>query len=208
VSQTTSARTRLRPDQRRLQLLDLGVALLATRSLDELTIDLLAEEAGISRGLLYHYFGNKHAFHEALVRRAVDDLVEQTAPPAGGEPLDRLLASMGAYVDYVVANFEGYTSILKAAQGGNDALRALYDEALASLTDRIFTEDAQGDLIPDTPATRMVVRAWAAMVEQLVLAHAAGRSDGPPSMTRDQLLATVTGSLPALVALVPPREGG
>ena len=35
-------------------------ALLATRSLDELSIDLLAEEAGISRGLLYHYFGNKH----------------------------------------------------------------------------------------------------------------------------------------------------
>jgi AcrR family transcriptional regulator len=208
VSQTTSARTRLRPDQRRVQLLDLGVALLATRSLDELTIDLLAEEAGISRGLLYHYFGNKHAFHEAVVRRAVDDLVEQTAPPAGGEPLDRLLASMGAYVDYVVANFEGYTSILKAAQGGNDALRALYDEALASLTDRIFTEDAQGDLIPDTPATRMVVRAWAAMVEQLVLAHAAGLSHDPPPMTRDQLLATVTGSLPALVTLVPPRGGG
>ena len=47
MSQPTSTRTRLRPDQRRVQLLDLGVGLLATRSLDELTIDLLAEEAGI-----------------------------------------------------------------------------------------------------------------------------------------------------------------
>ncbi|GAA1478270.1 TetR/AcrR family transcriptional regulator [Nocardioides aestuarii] len=197
MSQPTSPRTRLRPDQRRAQLLDLGVGLLATRSLDELTIDLLAEEAGISRGLLYHYFGNKHAFHEAVVRRAVDDLVEQTAPPAGGEPLDRLLASMSAYVDYVAANHEGYTSILKAAQGGNEALRGLYDEALASLTDRIFTEDAQGELIADTPAARMVVRAWAAMVEQLVL----GWVEDPTTMTRDQLLATVTGSLPAVVSL-------
>ena len=194
---TRTTRTRLRPAQRRVQLLDLGVGLLATRSLDELTIDLLAEEAGISRGLLYHYFGNKHAFHEAVVRRAVDDLVEQTAPPAGGQPLDRLLASMSAYVDYVVANHEGYTSILKAAQGGNEALRGLYDEALASLTGRIFTEDAQGELIADTPATRMVVRAWAAMVEQLVL----GWVEDPTTMTRDQLLTTVTGSLPALVSL-------
>ena len=67
--------------ERRSQLLDLGVRLLATRSLDELSIDLLAEEAGISRGLLYHYFGNKHAFHEAVVRRAADDLIAQTAPP-------------------------------------------------------------------------------------------------------------------------------
>ena len=109
--------TRLTPDQRRSQLLDLGVRLLATRSLDELSIDVLAEEAGISRGLLYHYFGNKHAFHEAVVRRAADDLIAQTAPPAEGEPLERLLASVTAYVDYVVANHEGYLSLVRARPG-------------------------------------------------------------------------------------------
>lgn len=92
TSSSGGARSRLTPEQRRTQLLDLGVSLLATSSLDELTIDVLAEEAGISRGLLYHYFGNKHDFREAVVRRAVDDLVTQTAPPEGGEPLERLLA--------------------------------------------------------------------------------------------------------------------
>jgi AcrR family transcriptional regulator len=199
VSTPTARRTRLRPDQRRVQLLDLGVSLLATHSLDDLTIDLLAEEAGISRGLLYHYFGNKHAFREAVVRRAVDDLVEQTAPPATGDPLQRLLSSMTAYVDYVVANYEGYTSIVKAAQGGNEALRALHDEARTVLTDRIFAEDAQGELIADTPATRLVVRGWSALVEDLVLSWAAD----PTAMTREQLLETVTGSLPALVGLTP-----
>ena len=96
---TATPRTRLTPDERRTQLLDLGVSLLATRSLDELTIDVLAEEAGISRGLLYHYFGNKHDFREAVVRRAVEDLVEQTAPPSDGEPLERLIASITEYVD-------------------------------------------------------------------------------------------------------------
>ena len=55
----------------------------------------------------------------------------------------------------------------------------------------------QNKLIADTPATRMVVRAWAAMVEQLVL----GWVEDPTTMTRDQLLTTVTGSLPALVSL-------
>ena len=135
-------RNRLSPEERRAQLLDLGVRLLATRSLDELSIDLLAEEAGISRGLLYHYFGNKHDFHEAVVRRAADELIEQTAPPAEGEPLERLLASMTAYVDYVVANYEGYLSLVKGAASGNDALRRIYDDALTVLTDRVFTEDA------------------------------------------------------------------
>jgi AcrR family transcriptional regulator len=195
---TATSRSRLSPDQRRAQLLDLGVSLLATRSLDELTIDVLAEEAGISRGLLYHYFGNKHDFREAVVRRAVDDLVEQTAPPEGGEPLERLLASVAAYVDYVVANHQGYVSIVRAAASGNESLRDLYDEARSALTDRIFTEDAQGDVIPDTPAARLMVQAWSAMGEELVLAWIAD----PRGVSRDQLLESLTASLPALVALL------
>jgi AcrR family transcriptional regulator len=195
---STRGRTRLAPDQRRTQLLDLGVSLLATRSLDELTIDVLAEEAGISRGLLYHYFGNKHDFREAVVRRAVADLIEQTAPPEGGEPLDRLLASVAAYVDYVVANYQGYVSIVRGAAGGNETLRRVYEETRDALTDRIFTEDAQGEIIPDTPAARLMVRGWSALGEEMVLTWVAD----PRGVTRDQLLEALAASLPALVDLL------
>src|SRR3954454_4826750 len=99
-----AARVRMTPDDRREQLLALGVRLLSTRSLDELSIETLAEEAGISRGLLYHYFGNKHDFHRAVVRKAADDLIEATAPAQEGEPLERLAKSLDAYVGYVQAN--------------------------------------------------------------------------------------------------------
>ena len=200
VTTTTSnkGRTRLTPDQRRTQLIELGVSLLATRSLDELTIDVLAEEAGISRGLLYHYFGYKQDFREAVVRRAVGDLVEQTAPPEGGEPLERLLASVAAYVDYVVANYQGYVSIVRGAAGGNETLRQVYEETRAALTDRIFTEDAQGEIIPDTPAARLMVRGWSAMGEEMVLTWVAD----PRGVTRDQLLESLSASLPALVELL------
>ena len=190
-----AARTRLSPDQRRSQLLDLGVRLLATRSLDELSIDLLAEEAGISRGLLYHYFGNKHAFHEAVVRRAADDLIAQTAPPVDGEPLERLLISVSAYLDYVETNYEGYLSLVKGAAGGNDTVRQIYEEARSALTDRIFREDAQGEIIPDTPASRLVVRGWSAMIEELALTWV--RESG--GVTREELLMMMAASLPALV---------
>jgi AcrR family transcriptional regulator len=191
-------RTRLTPDQRRNQLLDLGVSLLATRSLDELTIDVLAEEAGISRGLLYHYFGNKQEFREAVVRRAVTDLVEQTAPPAGGEPLERLFASVAAYVDYVETNYQGYVSIVRGAAGGNETLRQVYEQTRDALTERIFTEDAQGEIIPDTPAARLMVRGWSAMGEEMVLTWVAD----PRGVTREQLLGALAASLPALVDLL------
>ena len=198
---TTTTRTRLTPEQRRSQLLDLGVRLLATRSLDELSIDLLAEEAGISRGLLYHYFGNKHAFHEAVVRRAADDLIEQTAPPADGEPMERLVTSLAAYVDYVVANHEGYLSLVKAAAGGNETLREIYEEARSALNGRVFRDDAQGEIVPDTPATRLVVRGWSAMTEELVLSWIAD----PGGLSREQLLEILAASLPAIVETVPVR---
>jgi len=191
-------RSRLSPEDRRAQLLDLGVRLLATRSLDELSIDLLAEEAGISRGLLYHYFGNKHAFHEAVVRRAADDLIAQTAPPVDGDPLHRLTVSMTAYLTYVEDNHEGYLSLVKGAASGNETMRAIYDEARSALTDRIFREEAQSEIVPDTPATRLIARGWAAMCEELTLSWV----EEPGEVSREELLAIMTASLPALVGAV------
>src|SRR3954467_480470 len=155
-------RVRLSPGVRREQLLDLGVRLLAHRSLDELSIDLLAEEAGISRGLLYHYFGSKQAFHEAVVRHAADALTPQTTPPTGGEPMERLLTSVTAYVDYVIDNHAGYVSLVKAGAGGNESLRAIYEDARSALNGRIFREDPAGQILTDTPLARLVVRGWSA----------------------------------------------
>lgn len=194
---TSAARTRLSPQARRAQLLELGARLFATRSVDEISIDVLAEEAGVSRGLLYHYFGSKQDFRLAVIRHAVEDLVEQTAPPAGGEPLERLLISLGVYVDYVLANLSLYRSLVRAAAGGTDEIRALYEEGRSALTDRIFREDAQGQIIKDTPQSRLVVRGWSAMAEEMVLTWA----EDPSVMTRDELLGVLARSLPALVDL-------
>ena len=199
MSQTTSQRTRLSPEQRREQLLDLGVRLLAHRSLDELSIDLLAEEAGISRGLLYHYFGNLQEFHVAVVRRAVEDIYAITAPRDIEDPLEQLAVSVGAYLDYVSENYTGYVSLIRAAAGGNEELRTIYRDARRSLTDRIFEIAGPEQLaalgVVDSPATRLLLDAWAAMVETAVVSWV----DDPHGMSRDDLLARLTHALPGLV---------
>jgi AcrR family transcriptional regulator len=200
----TSTRTRMSPDTRREQLLDLGVRLLSSRSLDEISIETLAEEAGISRGLLYHYFGNKREFHRAVVRRAADDLIEVTAPVQEGEPLERLAKSLEAYVDYVVANYEGYTSLVRGAAGGDEDLREIYDEARAALTDRIFdVADRLSDggilsvlTLEDTPAVRLMVRGWSAMAEDVVLSWV--RDDR--GVSKEQLLEMLAAALPGVLS--------
>ncbi|WGL51806.1 TetR/AcrR family transcriptional regulator [Nocardioides sp. BP30] len=192
-----ASRIRLSPAQRREQLLDLGVRLFARRSLDELSVDAMAQEAGISRGLLYHYFGDKLGFREAVVRRAAADLLAKTAPPSTGEPLERLLCSMTAYLDWVEENHEGYLSLVRGA-ASDPTLREVYDEARAALTDRIFVEDETG-LLPDTAAARLLVRAWAAFAEELVLSWVAD----PGGVGREQVVQLLAGSLPALVGVTP-----
>ena len=62
-------------------------------------------------------------------------------------------------------------------------------------TTRIFLEDAQGELIADTPRNRLIVRGWSAMTEELVIAW----RTAPGDVTRDDLLAIITGALPVLI---------
>jgi len=193
----TTTRVRMSKESRREQLLDIGVQLLATRPLEELSIELLADEAGISRGLLYHYFGNKQDFHIAVVRRAVADIYAITAPSDHDDPVEQLLASLGAYVDYVVDNHEGYVSLVRAAAGGNEELRGIYEDARRALTDRVFDRadglEALG--VTDSPATRLLARGWAALVEDTVLEWIRE----PSGLTRDQLLERLAAVLPVLI---------
>ena len=189
------SRVRMSPEQRREQLLDHGVRLLSTRSLDELSIETLAEEAGISRGLLYHYFGNKQDFHHAVVRRAVDALVAVTAPRQGEDLVEILTESLSAYVDYVVANRVGYASLVRGAMSGDEHLRALYDEARDALTGRMFDRAGPEGIrslgYDDTPATRLMVRGWSSLTEEVVIRWA----EDPAAMSKQDLLAALAGSL-------------
>ncbi len=187
------------PESRREQLLELGTQLLSTRTLDEISIEVLAEEAGISRGLLYHYFGNKQEFHLAVVRRAVDDLVAITAPRDIEDPVEQLAVSIGAYLDYVVENYTGYVSLVRAAAGGNEELRAIYDLGRRALTDRIFevtgSEGLEALGLSDSPTMRLLVRGWAAMIEEIIIDWAADNR----GIAREELLERLARALPAIV---------
>lgn len=187
-------RVRLDPETRREQLLDLGVGLLATRSLDELSIDLLAEEAGISRGLLYHYFRNKQEFHRAVVRRATDAMLAVTAPDPALDALSRLTTGLDAYIDYVADNFEPFMSLVRGAASGDRFLREIYEDARKVLTGRIH--ESIGELgLTDSPATRLLIGGWAAMVEETVIGWVQ-----EPTVPKPELVRLLTAALPAVLA--------
>src|ERR1700683_998104 len=103
-------RSRLEVDAPRAQLVTLGIDLFAAHSYDEVSIDELARAAGVSKGLLYHYFPTKRDFYVATVQEGARQLLELTDTPDTMAPLDRLRAGLDAYLDYVDAHAPAYAA--------------------------------------------------------------------------------------------------
>ena len=112
MSGSRQPRTRLASDTRREQLLRAGVELLRIRTPDELSVDDVARSAGISRGLLYHYFQDRDAFVVAVLQRASEDLRQALL----GEPQlgrrERIEAGIDAFITFAEAHAAGFRALL------------------------------------------------------------------------------------------------
>ena len=74
---------RLDPGQRREQILDAANALFAERAYDEVSLEDIAGAAGVTRGLVHHYFGVRKDVYIALLGRLGAQREERLRPPVG-----------------------------------------------------------------------------------------------------------------------------
>lgn len=156
------ARTRLQTDTRRAQLLELGLELFAARPYDDVSIDDIAREAGISKGLLYHYFGGKRDFYVAVVGEAAARLRAATEPDPTLDPRGRIVAGLGAYLDFVDERATAFTALMRGGLGTDAEIAAIIDDTRQAFVDR-FVEGL--GLTAPRPVFRTAVRAWIGAVE-------------------------------------------
>ena len=189
-------RRRLGVDERRAQLLQIGCELFATTPYDEVWIEHVAARAGVSRGLLYHYFGSKRGFLHAVVRHETAAIFAATGPDPGKPAAERLTDSLDAYLAYAVAHPHGYRTLFRGAGGADSEVRALVEANLRRQRDRIAAQIA-----PDgpTPALLRAVSGWLAFTITVTLEWL-DEQDLRPAQVRDlcaDALAAVVGSLHA-----------
>ncbi len=184
---------RLEPEARRAQLIELGLAQLQAHG-ELAALDRISEAAGISRGLLFHYFATKRDFKVAVVNAAADMLLDVTDPDPTLEPLERLHAGLGNYVDFVTENQSLYLALLRGAAGADDELQAIFDGTRTRIVERVM--DGLG-LVEQTPAIRSALRGWVGFVEESTLEWL--RHD---DMTRADLVSVQEQTLVRIVEVV------
>ncbi|GAA2422511.1 TetR/AcrR family transcriptional regulator [Streptomyces macrosporus] len=159
-------RVRLSAEDRRGQLIGIGLRLLVTRPIHELSIDEVAAEAGISRGLLFHYFPTKRDYYVAVVRAAGQRLLTHARLPEEGGSEERVRAVVEGFVGFVRRRRANYVALVRAGAGGDDLVLEVFENIRATLTDRVLR--ALDEPAPD-PMVRLAVRGWLAMAEEMAI---------------------------------------
>lgn len=192
---TSGPRSRLTPDERRTQLIALGLEMLRDRALHELSVDELAASAGISKALVFHYFGSKQDLLQAVASAAADEFIAVTEPDPTLPLEDQLEQSMAAFVRYVADNQQGYVMLVRGPASTDDAMRDLFERTRTRVVDRIISK--LGPLEAEPPGFRLVVRGWVAFAEEITTTWVAD-----PSVGEDVLLRLLRDSLTRLGELV------
>src|SRR5579871_1013057 len=104
IEQSFNNRAMLRVDSeafRRRQLIDATIAAIADMGFPQASLGAIAERAGVSPGLVAHYFANKEGLLEATMRRLVRDLGARVRRKLGelAGPRERIQAVIDVNLD-------------------------------------------------------------------------------------------------------------
>lgn len=96
-------RSRLSRDERMEQMLGVAHELFAERGYGDVTMEEIAAAVGVTKPLLYNYFGNKERLYIACMERAGESLTRTVAEAIAGtdSPGDALASSVRAFFTFL-----------------------------------------------------------------------------------------------------------
>jgi AcrR family transcriptional regulator len=182
---------RLRPELRRERVIDAAERVFAGQPYEQVTMDSVADEAGISRALLYRHFPGKHALFAAVYQRAADRLVDRIRLDADAPLEGQILAGLDAHLDYFAAN---RNAVLAANQtlATDPVVQDIINTELSTLGDRLTGAIALDPL--DRQRLSAIAISWLAFVRVMCvqwLAHG--------NFSRDELRVICMDALNAVI---------
>jgi len=183
----------MEPDDRRRRLLDGARRVFARHAFHDVSIEMLAEAARSSKGLIHHYFGGKRGLYLAYLREQGDRLLHTVVTDSQEPTLHALRRAIGRYLDYVEENPVEYVALLEGGLGQDVDVADIVRSARDATIRHILSLNAPSGA---TAAQETAVRGWLGCVEAATLywlrTHA---------LARAELEHFLVAALPALLTL-------
>lgn len=162
-------RTRLAPEHRRAQITAAAVKVFAGRDPSAVTFEEVAEAAGVSRALVYNYFGDRNGLVGAVCLECYSLLDEAIAPAFDGDqtPGQQARSWIRRYLQFAFEYPEAWAII-----GSPTAYQ--HPSVLRARAERVDTIVARWG---GTPEVRVVVGALSGLLHSAVLAHLESETD-------------------------------
>ncbi len=177
---TSDTRVRMSAEQRREQLLDATKAVVGELGFHGVSIEAVAQRAGISRPIVYQHFGDLGGLLEAMLEREGESALRQLADVLPGEvrskePRQALLAALTGYLEVVRADPVTWRLVLMPPEGAPQLLRDRItrgrDAVIAALAASVEQWASPRHASPDPELTARMLSAVADEAAQLLLTH-------------------------------------
>ncbi|MEU5877699.1 TetR/AcrR family transcriptional regulator [Spirillospora sp. NPDC047279] len=114
MSTATPRRRRMSRAERERQMLDVAEAVFAEQGYRSTSMDEIADRCGVSKPMLYEYFGSKDGLFHASMARSKAELYDVTQKAMAGatDPRDILWRGMLAYFEFVDSHSDGFVTLL------------------------------------------------------------------------------------------------
>jgi AcrR family transcriptional regulator len=156
---------RLGPEARREQILDAARRLFEEEGFDPISMIDVARAAGVTRGLVHHYFGSKRELYLEVVRSVLGEAPTLVTPELTGSLDETVKRNANLVLDYMSSNRGMLLAIAPSGDLGRDPeVAALADDAREAAIDQIIANHF-GDPQAAPQEARLVIRAFFGLVE-------------------------------------------
>lgn len=168
---TTRPARRMRAPERREQLLDVAAQIAVERSFHAVSVEAVAQGAGVTRAVIYQHFGGRLAMLEAVIDRETSRAlahVSETTPGdlSKGEPKELMLESLEAYLSAVHDHPLTWQLVLMPPEGAPEMLRRGIEKGRRSVLERLAGAVRPGLAVGDSGDPELTARLLSAISDE------------------------------------------
>ena len=150
----------------------MGVELVGRHGTADISIEEIARAAGVSKGLLYHYFPTKTDFFLAVLARSQAEMDQAVVRDRGLTPLEQFDRNLDGFLGFVDAHAEGYLAVVNA-RGREPRVQQLVEERRRRRVDELVAlaavlEDAPREVVR-TPLLVAAIEGWISFTEGVIV---------------------------------------